>query len=126
MIFVDTSALVDALCGERRSAPGLRRFIERGERLGLSAIVLYEWLRGPRTAVELEVQEDLFPVAQAVPFGAAEAIVAANLYRRMRSPRTRGMDLAVAAVAIARDAALWTLNEADFRDIPGLTLARPE
>ncbi|HUP50748.1 MAG TPA: hypothetical protein VNA04_18385 [Thermoanaerobaculia bacterium] len=34
----------------------------------------------------------------------------------MRSPRKRGIELAVAAVAIARDAALWTLHEAGFRD----------
>lgn len=123
MIFVDTSALVDAICGSRRSAPRLRRFFERGERLAISSLVLYEWLRGPRIAVELEIQEELFPAEEAVPFGPAEAIIAANLYRKIRSPRKREIDLAVAAVAIARDAALWTLNEADFHDIPGIQLA---
>lgn len=123
MIFVDTSSLIDALCGERRSAPQLRRFVERGERLAIASIVLYEWLRGPRTATELEFQEQLFPSEQAVPFGTTEAIVAANVYRKIRSPRKREIDVAVAAVAIARDAALWTLNESDFRDIAGLRLA---
>ena len=37
--------------------------------------------------------------------------------------RSREMDLAIAACAITQDAALWTLNEEDFRDIPGLKLA---
>ena len=125
MIFIDTSALVDALCGERQSAFALRHFIERGERLALSSLVLFEWLRGPRTAAELQIQEDLLPAAQAVPFGAAEAIIAANLSRKIRSPRKREVDLAVAAVVIARDASLWTRNPKDFADIPGLMLARP-
>lgn len=35
------------------------------------------------------------------------------------------MDIAIAACAIVRDAELWTLNPADFRDIPGLRLAVP-
>ena len=61
VIHLDTSALVDALTGARRSAPDLRAFIERGERIQLSAIVLYEWLRGPRQPGELNDQELLFP-----------------------------------------------------------------
>jgi len=34
------------------------------------------------------------------------------------------MDLAIAAYALVREANLWTLNPSDFRDIPGLRLAR--
>jgi predicted nucleic acid-binding protein len=32
------------------------------------------------------------------------------------------VDLAIAACAIANGAAFWTLNPADFRDVPGLRL----
>jgi predicted nucleic acid-binding protein len=32
------------------------------------------------------------------------------------------MDLAIAACALAHDAALWTLNPNDFADIPDLSL----
>ena len=122
MIIIDTSALIDSLCGTRRSAPRLRDLIVRGERIVLTSIVLYEWLRGPRTPEELRVQEELLPAAQAVPFGAAEAVAAANLYGKVRAARGREIDLAIAAVAVARDAELWTLNESDFDDIPGLRL----
>ncbi len=48
MILLDTSVLIDGLSGPRRSAPALRAAIEDGERILLSALVLYEWLRGPR------------------------------------------------------------------------------
>lgn len=123
MIHLDTSVLVDALTGPRRSAPALRRHIEDGERLLLSAIVLYEWLRGPRLDAELAAQEALFPRAHAVPFGPDEAARAAELYRSVRRPRGREIDLAVAASALSHGATLWTLDPDDFRDIPGLRLA---
>jgi predicted nucleic acid-binding protein len=39
--------------------------------------------------------------------------------------RGREIDPAIAAVAIVREAGLWTLNTADFKDIPGLQLVSP-
>ena len=125
MIHLDTSVLVDALTGARRSAPGLRRFIEQGERLQLSALVLYEWRRGPRQPDDLEAQELLFPASAAVAFGAAEATRAAQLYGEVKRPRGREIDLAIAACALVHGASLWTLNRDDFSDIPGLSLADP-
>jgi predicted nucleic acid-binding protein len=121
-VHLDTSALVDALTGPRRSLPTLIRLTEEGHRLTLSTIVLYEWLRGPRTRAELTAQEDLFPRDAAVSFGNREADTAARLYKRLARARGREIDLAVAACAIANDAELWTLNSNDFRDIPDLRL----
>ena len=125
MIHLDTSLLVDALTGPRRSASDLRRVIEQGERVAISALVLYEWLRGPRSEAELEDQRELFPDDQAVAFGAREAAVAAGLYRAVPRARDREFDLAVAACALSHEASIWTLNPADFRDIVGLALHRP-
>lgn len=122
MIHLDTSLLVDALTGPRRSAGALRAAIERGERVLVSAIVLYEWLRGPRHAAEVAMQEALFPADAAVGFGPDEARRAADIYRRLPRARGRDIDIAIAACAIAHDAQLWTLNAADFRDVPGLAL----
>jgi hypothetical protein len=51
--------LLDALFGS----------VDRGERLGLPALVLYEYRRGPRTATEIAHQEALFPASAALPFG---------------------------------------------------------
>jgi predicted nucleic acid-binding protein len=119
---LDTSVLIDSLTGARNSASALRRVIEGGERLVLPSLVLYEWLRGPRFKEELEIQEAMFPSLAALPFGAEQAAIAAGLYRTVRRSRGREIDLAIAACALARNAALWTLNSGDFRDIPGLRL----
>jgi predicted nucleic acid-binding protein len=122
LIVLDTSALIDALTGPQRSLSRISELIDSGERLVMPTVVLYEWLRGPRLPQELDVCEELFPQDQAVVFGLAEARVASRLYREVRRPRGREIDLAIAATAIARDAALWTLNHDDFRDIAHLTL----
>jgi predicted nucleic acid-binding protein len=122
MILLDTSVLIDALTGPKRSGPRLRQLIEDGERISLSSIVAFEWRRGPRTPEEIADQEALFPIHDSVPFGAEAAIVAAESYRKISRPRGREFDIAIAACAIVHDAILWTLNPADFRDILHLKL----
>ena len=122
IVHIDTSALVDALTGPRRSLDTLIGFTADGHRLECSTIVLYEWLRGPRTRAELAAQEDLFPSERAVAFGAADAAIAARLYKQVTRARGREIDLAVAACALTSGAAVWTLNPGDFRDIPGIRL----
>ena len=122
IVHLDTSALVDALAGHRRSLPRLAEFVREGHRLKLSAPVLYEWLRGPRTVGELRHQEAVLPRGAAVPFDVEAASTAADLYGQVPRARGREMDLAVAACAIVEDGALWTLNPEDFQDIPGLKL----
>jgi predicted nucleic acid-binding protein len=125
VIFLDTSVLIDSLTKDRPMLPTLSRMLAQGERLSLCTIVLYEWLRGPRVAEELEAQEALFPSEAAFPFDAEDAALSASLYRSLRKPRDREADIAIAACAIRREAELWTLNRADFAGIPRLRLARP-
>ncbi len=122
MIVLDTSVLVDSLSGPKRSAQELRSAIEKAERILVPALVLYEWLRGPRLPSEITAQEALFPSEAAIPFGSREAAVSAQLYQSLRRPRGREIDIAIAACAIVRDAELWTLNTADFKDISQLRL----
>jgi predicted nucleic acid-binding protein len=126
VILLDTSLLVDALAGERRSSLALRRAFEQGEEILLPALVVYEWLRGPRIVEELDAVDRLFPMRSTVVFGAEEAALSAKLYRSVSRPRNREIDLTIAACAILKTAALWTLNPADFRDIPGLRLYSPQ
>lgn len=122
MIVLDTSTLIDALSGPRRSAPAVRDAIEQGHRLLLPSLVLYEWLRGPRRDEELAVQEALLPSSAILPFGPEEADAAARLYAALDHPRGREIDLAIAAHGLVRGAAVWTLNTSDFEDLPGVEL----
>ena len=123
MTLLDTSVLVAHLRQPDSSRRPLLALLESGEAVTVPTLVLYEWWRGPRREEELALQRLLFPRERALGFGAAEAVVAADLYRIVRRPRGREIDLAIAACALVADAQLWTLNESDFTDIPGLRLA---
>lgn len=125
IVHLDTSVLVDALTGTRRSAGPLERTVLQGHVIAVSALALYEWLRGPRTAEELADQDALLPAGDAREFGPDEAARAARLYRSLKRARGRDMDIAIAACALEHGARLWTLNPADFRDMPGLGLYEP-
>lgn len=114
--------MIDALSGPRRSAPRLRDLILDGHRIYCSSIVVFEWRRGPRTPEEVADQEALFPSLDSIPFGPAEALAAADLYKHVKRARGREIDIAIAACAIVHGAQLWTLNPADFKDLPNLKL----
>ena len=124
-VHLDTSVLVDALTGTRRSFARLERVVAAGHVIGISALVLYEWRRGPRSPEELADQELLLPSAEAREFGASEAMRAADVYCAAKRARGRDLDIAIAACAIEQRARLWTLNPDDFRDLPGLDLYEP-
>jgi len=124
VIVLDNSILVDSLTGPRKSYPALRRVAASFDPLAVPALVLYEWLRGPRLPVELDDLTAIRGPESIIPFGPQEASLAAELYLAVRRPRSRAYDLAIAACAILRSASLWTLNPKDFQDIPNLRLYR--
>jgi predicted nucleic acid-binding protein len=124
VILLDTSVVIDGMTGDRRLLPELTRLLKQGEKLVLSTMVLYEWLRGPRLPVELAMQESMLPSEAALPFEPADARISAELYRSAPRARSREIDLAIAACAIRHKAELWTLNRADFAGIPGLRLLK--
>jgi predicted nucleic acid-binding protein len=125
VIHLDTSVLIDALTVPGRSEESLMHTIDQGLEMRISAVVLYEWLRGPRSAGEVGIQEALFPETSLVPFGKPEARLAGQIYRVVKRPRGREADIAIAATALYHKARLWTLNTGDFADIPGLQLYKP-
>ena len=122
MVLLDTSVLIECFTDDKPFAPVLLDLLRQGRRFAVLSLVLYEWLRGPRTALDIENQETMFPSAECLPFGPEEAALSAQLYRSVRRARSREIDIAIAAYAIRNQAELWTLNEADFADIPGLRL----
>lgn len=125
IIHLDTSALIAALAAPRPHAGTLDRITAEGHRIAISTTVLFEWLRGPRTAWELNAQQILLPESKIVEFDVDAATRAAAIYRHVQRSRQRDIDIVIAACAIEHNAALWTLNVDDFSDIPGLKLYRP-
>ena len=125
LIHLDTSVLVDAFSGERRLLPRVRAATVNGDVLSFSTIVLYEWLRGPRTDEETQAVDAVFEMDTLADFGRREAARAARLYRHIKNARQRQADVAIAACALEHDAQLWTLNRVDFTGIPALTLYKP-
>jgi predicted nucleic acid-binding protein len=122
IVHIDTSALIDALTGPRRSLPRLTALVRDGHRIAMSSLVFYEWRRGPRTTAELAAQEALLPQDTVIAYDGRAAALSADLYRRVSRARGRELDLAIAACALSQGAALWTLNSADFVGVPDLTL----
>lgn len=81
------------------------------------------------TRLELEIgdhelsrkMEPLLSVMRSVPLDDSLAKKAGRLLTKSFGKRRRQIpDAIIAASAIQEDAWLWTLNERDFRDIPGL------
>jgi predicted nucleic acid-binding protein len=122
MIVLDTSVLIASLTADRTLFPQLRGVMASGETVRIPTLVIFEWLRGPRTVEELTDLKDLFPPPDVIDFGVEEATLGADLYRAVKRARSREIDIAIAACAIRHKAQLWTLNRADFADIPGLRL----
>jgi predicted nucleic acid-binding protein len=122
VIVLDTSVLIESFGAGGSMRRQFRGVLDSGHRMVVPTLVLYEWLRGPRLAEELDAQEAVIPSDEALPFGAPEARIAASLYGEVRRPRGREIDLAIAACAIAWNGALWTLNVDDFSDVPRLRL----
>jgi predicted nucleic acid-binding protein len=122
---LDTDFLVFAVS---RSGPERRRMmqvLESGSRIEASAIVWYEFARGPRTPEQLALARELFDKDGIVPFSEELAMLAAEQFRRLGSPRRRAADIAIGVVACRRDAILLTRNARDFAGVDGLRVDEP-
>jgi predicted nucleic acid-binding protein len=121
-IQVDTDFLVYALSQTGPERTRLRRAAESDAALQISAIAWYEFCRGPRLPEQIAVARSLFGVDGVVPFDETLAAHAAEVFRRLGSPRRRSADIAIGVTAAATSAVLLTRNARDFAGIPGLEL----
>jgi len=121
-VHLDTDFLIHALA--RAGAERRRLLVAAGsdDEIQISAVAWYEFCRGPRTPEQLGVARSLFFDDGIVPLSEELATAAAEVFRRLGSPRRRAADIAIGVTAAQMDALLLTRNERDFAGIPQLVV----
>lgn len=117
---LDTDFLVYALSVAGPERRRLAALSESDADLRMSAVAWYEFARGPRTPEQLAVARSFLDVEGVIPFSEELASHAAEVFRRLGSPRRRGADVAIGVTAAAHDAVLLTRNTRDFAGVPDL------
>lgn len=125
---VDTNILIYHLNGVENATLLLDR-LTRTE-AAMSVISYMEVIEGlearPGATIAAQRFVNLAEQMRILDFGLEDAVVAAqvrhSLRRQGRNVRSRGLDLLIAATALAHDLTLVTNNPADYRDVPGLRL----
>jgi len=117
---LDTDFLVYALSSPGPERRRLRALAESEAEIQMSAIAWYEFSRGPRTPEQLAVARSFLGEEGVLAFSESLAAEAADVFRRLGSPRRRAADVAIGVTAAAHQAVLVTRNERDFAGIPGL------
>jgi predicted nucleic acid-binding protein len=117
---LDTDFLVYALstAGPARRQP--RALADSDAEIQMSAVAWYEFSRGPRTPEQLAVARSFLGDDGVLAFTEATAAEAADVFRRLGSPRRRAADVAIGVTAAVHQAVLLTRNARDFAGIPGL------
>jgi predicted nucleic acid-binding protein len=126
MIHLDTNYLIGLLVKGSAPATEVDGWLAAGELLSASAIVWTEFLNGPVTPVEVSRAEAVLQ-SRIVPFGRAEAVLAAELFNKTGRRRGSRFDCLIAATTILAQAEVATVNQSDFKVfVPqGLKLAAP-
>lgn len=124
-VHLDTDFLVYALAHAGDERRRLLQLSESDAEIQMSAVAWYEYSRGPRTPEQLAVAKTFLTGTGIIPFSEELAALAAEIFRKLGSPRRRAADIAIAVTATAMGAILFTRNEEDFSGIPSLRLESP-
>jgi predicted nucleic acid-binding protein len=119
---LDTDFLVYALSTVGPERRRLRGLADSEAEIHMSAVAWYEFSRGPRTPEQLAVARSFLGEDGVLAFSEGLAAQAADVFRRLGSPRKRAGDVAIGVTAAAHEAVLVTRNARDFAGIPGLTV----
>ena len=119
-LHVDTDFLIYALATTGPERQRLLQAAESGHTLSMSAVAWFEFSRGPRTPEQLATARTLFAEDGIIPFSEPLAATAADVFRRLGSPRRRAADIAIGVTAASHEATLMTRNARYFGGIPGL------
>ena len=119
---LDTDFLVYALSSAGPERRRLRAMADSDDEIQMSAIAWYEFSRGPRTPEQLAVARSFLGEEEVLAFSEGTAAQAADVFRRLGSPRKRAADVAIGVTAVVHDAVLVTRNARDFAGIADLRI----
>lgn len=120
IVHLDTDFLVYALASAGPERRWMTEIANSGWSIEISAITWYEFSRGPRVPEQLATARAFFAADGIVPFSEQYALTAAEVFRRLGSPRRRAADVCIGVTAMLRSATLISRNARDFAGIPGL------
>ena len=124
-ILLDTTILVDFLRGHVAAAEFLDT-ARAGAQLGCSAVTVAELVVGTRTRAEQRAVEQLLARFDTEPITSADSTRALNWLRKYHHSRGVGFhDCLIAATAVRLQAAVATLNDKRFEQLPGVGVYRP-
>lgn len=126
MICLDTNYLIRGLVAETPEADQITDWLDSGEALSACSVVWYEFVCGPVRPLHVDTMRRVL-TGGILPFTAAEAELAGQLFNRAGRARRHRVDAMIAATAILADAPLATANQADFEPFAtaGLELLSP-
>jgi predicted nucleic acid-binding protein len=118
----DSDFLLKAIGGKGTEQTLLRRLSNSDAAIEMSAIAWYEFCRGLRAPEQEALARSYLETDGIIQFDEAVASSAADLFRRLGSPRKRAADVAIAATAMSRNARLLSGDTGDYSGIVGLKL----
>jgi len=125
MIHVDTNFLIASVDPSHKHSNLWRPLIASGDTIGTSAVAWTEFRSYSISYDQLRALDRLI-LGGILPFERAQADLAGELFQKTNSRRKNRLDSMIAATAILAEAALATVNQADFKSfLPfGLKLHR--
>lgn len=121
-VHLDTDFLVYALSASGAERRRLLELSDSDAEIQMSAVAWYEFCRGPRTPEQTAVARSFLSPDGVIPLSQELSELAAQVFRRLGSPRRRAADVAIGVTASTLDALLLTRNQDDFAGIPDLRL----
>ena len=123
---LDTDFLILALTRAGAERRRLADLLASDAEVEMSSLAWYEFERGPRTPQQLAVGRRMIGAQGLVAFDEQRATEAAELFRHLAGRKRHGIDIAIAAAALEREATLLTCNARDYAGIDGLQLNEPD
>lgn len=113
MIHLDTNLLIDLVTIGSPSLAVIRKWLENGEKLAVSAIAWSEFLNGPHTKPQKDAVHAILE-GRIADFTSKEAEQASRLFHYTGRKRGSHFDCMIAACAMSKDVQVATRNISDF------------